>query len=68
MDDRNPFFSFAWRWPRVIVVRGADRHWFVPNRLCGILIGVAVGLPKLSRRPGYPLLSLLWGRAEYHRG
>lgn len=61
MTDR---FRFRWRRPWAGIVRAADRHWFVLNRYPGIIIGLVVGLPKLGQRPGYPMLSILWGRPD----
>jgi hypothetical protein len=58
----SPRFHFQWRRPWAGIVRSADRHWFGLNRYPGVVIGLVVGLPKFSSRPGYPMLSVLWGR------
>lgn len=58
---------FRPRMPRAVLVRSAERHWFVWNTYPGVLIGAAVGLPKRDNRPGYPMLSILWGRPVVRR-
>lgn len=50
--------AFAWRVPKVVVYRAADRRRFgvTLNRYPGVVIGVAV---QVGRR----VVSLVWGRA-----
>lgn len=55
------WFRFEWRRPRIVRYRTTDRRWITWNTYPGCLIGVAIGLPRLSGRPGYPALSIMWG-------
>lgn len=58
MADPGGALRFRWRVLGIRLVRSADRD----DR--GSVIGVAVVLPRLSRRSGHPTLSLLFCRAE----
>lgn len=51
-------FVFRWRWPRVVIVRPAERRTRIAlNRYPGIVIGLVF---QVGRRG----LSLLWGRPD----
>lgn len=51
-----------WRRPRLVLVRSAELHGPALNTYPGCVIGFDLPLPRLSRTPGWPRLSILWGR------